>query len=296
VAIHPEEEAGRVGHILHSAGARVVFVEDEEQLDKVLTIRTHCPALARIVILEPKGLREFSDLQCSFLRDFVAGGAGRTGWAEAVAAVRPESQAAVLYPRGEPNAMGRMLTHGDILHMLAQAQRMLGLRPGDERLAVLPMNDVTERVLGLYLALATGTISNYLEGPETATENLQQLQPTVFAADAAVWDALHARTTRAAAAATPLQRTLYNWAIRIGQARSVLRPLADLLVLRAVRRELGLTKLRLAYVGGRPVSAEVDVWSRALGIVLQRVDRPETGAATADDRYRTLIQGAYAGA
>src|SRR5689334_2785692 len=58
VAICPEDEADRVCHILFSSGARLIFVENEEQLDKVLQVRDRCPALARIVVFDMKGLRE----------------------------------------------------------------------------------------------------------------------------------------------------------------------------------------------------------------------------------------------
>jgi long-subunit acyl-CoA synthetase (AMP-forming) len=40
-----------------------------------------------------------------------------------------------------------------------------------------------ERIHGLYLALDAGIISNYLESPETARENLQELKPTLLGAE-----------------------------------------------------------------------------------------------------------------
>ncbi len=290
VAIHPEEEAARVGHILRSAGCRVVFVEGEEQLDKVLTIRGDCPALSRIVIFDMKGLREFHDPQCFSLDGFVV----TDGTPAPVAAPPiPDDPALIVFPRGPSSGIGHTLTHGDVMHMVIGAQAQLGMREGDERLAVLPMSDITERVLGLYVALNAGAISNYLENPETAVENLQQLQPTVFGANAEAWERLHARITAAAEGATGLQRALYRWAIAAGEAGGVAGWLADLLILRPVRRELGMSRLRLAYIGNADLPNEVSRWARVLGIPVRSViDSP--GVDGGNGRFRDLLQQAVA--
>ena len=292
IAIHPDEDAARVGEILQAANCRMIFVENEEQLDKVLTVRARFPLLTRVVIFDMKGLRDFSDPQCSSFADFTAHGRGRAPDTQPITDSQP---ALVLFPRGESASAGHMLTHGDVMHMIRGGVTSLGLRTGDERLAVLPMSDVTERVLGLYLSLATRTVTNYLESPETAVENLQQLQPTVFGADADAWESLHRRITRAAAGATPLQRALYDWAIRAGRDGGLMRAVASPLVLRAVRRELGLNKLRLAYIGGRAVPAEVVGWAYAMGITLRQLGRADPAGQAGDERYRTLLQDAYAG-
>ena len=66
--------------------------------------------------------------------------------------------------------------------------RLADQRAGDERLAFLPMCHVAERIVGLYYALYSGTISNYVEGPETIAENLRELQPTVMTAVPRFWE------------------------------------------------------------------------------------------------------------
>ncbi|WP_428487318.1 AMP-binding protein [Rhodopila sp.] len=315
IMIHPEEDADRIGHILQSTGCRLVFVESEEQLDRILTVRDRCPALVRIVIFDMKGLREFSDQACVSLASFVtpSGAAGRSSaadWSAAVNAVMPDQPAVMLFPRDEPRPQGRVLTHREVLQMVAGARARLPLRPNDERLAVLRLADLEERVWGLYVALDAGCISNYLESPDTAAENLQELQPTVLGADAEAWAHLHGRASRFAKAATATQRMAYEWALRAGRHGSprgsprgspsgsprggLGSALANLLVLRAVRRELGLNKLRLAYVGGGPVSAATQDWANCLGITIHRIDEPVPTGHQPDARHHSLMQGAPA--
>ncbi len=291
VAIDPDEDLERVCHLLSSSGARLAFVENEEQLDKVLTVRDRCPALSQVVVFDMKGLRDFADPGCSSLADFAKAGTA-ADWAGAIQKIGADQAAVIVFPRGE--STGRTLTHGDLVHMVSTAAARLPLRGRDERLVVLRLSDITERVWGLYLALETGCISNYPEGPDTVIENLRELKPTVLGADASAWSHLQGLAEVRAKAATATQRTIYGWALRAGRGGGAIGRLADLLVLQAVRREFGLNRLRLAYVGGTPVVPAALDWARSLGIVIERVDEPAAGAHPVDERYRALLQNAYA--
>jgi long-chain acyl-CoA synthetase len=269
VAIRPADEAPRVGEILRETGAAFAIVEGEEQLDKVLGVRADCPALRHIVIIDMKGLRDFRDPKCCSLADLIAGGAGQPDWRIATASVAPDQTAAILVDASGP---GRTVTHAEIMRLIEETGVNLGVRPGDERLAVLPMADPTERVLGLYLSLKHRIISNYLENPETATENLREVKPTVFGADSEAWERLHARITAQSEAATGVQKAAYRWAIGAGASGGLSGALANFLVLPAVRAQLGFGRLRVAYVGDRSIPAEIDRWARALGITVRFIN------------------------
>jgi long-chain acyl-CoA synthetase len=293
VAIDPDDDPDRVCHLLSSSGSRLAFVENEEQLDKLLSIRDRCPALSQIVVFDMKGLRDFADQGCIGLSGF-AQTSGSVDWAAAVRAIEADQPAVIQFPRGTSSGMGWTLTHGDLMHMISAAHARLPLQPNDERLAVLRLSDITERVWGLYLALQTRCISNYPEGPDTIIENLQESQPTILGGDAEVWDHLHRLASNRAKVATSTQRLAYEWALRAGRVGGPKARLADLLVLHAVRREFGLNRLRLAYVGGASVSPAALDWARSLGIAIQRVDEPAIGSGALDERYQALMQNAYA--
>lgn len=297
VGVNPTDSADQLGHVLRESNARVLFVENEEQLDKGLMVRDVCPALRRIVILEMKGLRDFRDSMSESWRDFLARGveherAHGDAWQAGVAAITAEQPALLLFPHAAAGK-GRMLTHGDVLQLVADAVAMLAPRAGDERLAVLPMSHMMERVLGLYFALHSRIVSNYLESPTTLAENLQELQPTVLGADPQTWGRLYARANQAAANATPVQRAAYRWAIGAGQGSGPYAALARWLVLRAVRRGLGLARLQLAYVGAAPVPPEVRRWAAALGIAIRQIDSQATRRDASEASYRALKEEAY---
>src|SRR5215831_11556224 len=88
--IYPTDSAAQVEYLVNDSRTRVIFVEDEEQLDKVLACRARCPTLERIVIFDMEGLSGFSDPMVMSLAEFTALGRnhiqGREGlWGEMVA-------------------------------------------------------------------------------------------------------------------------------------------------------------------------------------------------------------------
>src|ERR1700751_1225076 len=70
--IYPTDSAAQVEYLVNDSGTRVIFVEDEEQLDKVLNCRARCPTLERIVIFDMEGLSGFSDPMAMSLDEFIA--------------------------------------------------------------------------------------------------------------------------------------------------------------------------------------------------------------------------------
>jgi len=288
--LHPEQEAEPLGQALRDARCRVLFVENDEQLDKVLLVRERCPALQRIVIIDIKGLRDFADPMCESLQSFVARGGNDVDWDAGIAAIAADQPAVLLLPRTGPS---RTLTHGDALHLIANARSLLPLRAGDERLALLPMCHVMERVLGLYLSLDARVISNYLENPDTAIENLQEVQPTILATDPQIWQLLYTRISDAAAGATRVQRMLYRGGIAAGAHGGPAALLARVCVLRAVKRELGLSRLRCTYIGGAKLAPEIERWAASLGIAIQPIDGQAARGTALDARYRALMEEAY---
>ena len=289
LGLYPTDAGAAVAATLAHSGCAVLFVEGEEQLDKVLQLRGGCPELRRIVILDMKGLREFADPMCEGLDSLVARGealdrADPAAWERGIAAIAPGDTAVLAYTSGSTGApRGVMLSHANLMAQVAGAAAMSGLGPEDDRLAFLPMCHVTERVLGLYHALYCRTVSNLVENAETVPENLAEVRPTVMIAIPRVWQKFYAGVAVATANATRLQKAAYDLAFGIA-ARGVdgelaggggggggAAKLADALVLRRVRAAVGLDRLRVAWVGGAPVPPALLRWYRAIGIELREV-------------------------
>jgi long-chain acyl-CoA synthetase len=286
VGIYPTSAPGQVAYVLRDCGATVLFVENEEQLDKALEARAECPDLRRIVVFDMTGLRDLADPMCESFASLIERGeqydrAHQGAWQAGIAAIGGDDLAVLVYTSGTTGPpKGAMLNHRTVLFQIVNGTALLGQHAGDERLAFLPMCHVAERVAGFYQALYSGTISNYAESVETIAENLREVQPTVQGAVPRFWERFHSRVTIAVHDATWLQRLAYRWAIRVGQRRADARlagrraplfvaiayRLAYWLVLRNIRREIGIDRLRWAFIGAAPTSPELIRWYLALGV------------------------------
>lgn len=294
VGIYPTANADLTVEILAHCGARLVFVENEEQLDKVLASRSVCPMLEQVVIFDMKGLRDLSDPDCESFTSFL----------DRASSLRPDlpdldpsQTAALIYSVGTTGApKGSMLTHHNLLFQAENAAGLLDLHPGDERLAFIPASHAIERVLGLYLSLYAGVVSNYVERPDTVAEDLREAKPTFFLAPPHIWERFHSRITVAAAPAGRMQRSLHRWAMAAGAREAGQRAagrgpsawtamqawVLRRMVLGNVLRELGLARLRLGLIGASPVSPELLRWTMALGLnVLEFYGQAECGGLTA---------------
>jgi len=120
--IYPTDAASQVHYLCEDSRTRVLFVEDEEQLDKALEVRAGLPLLRKIVVFDPKGLREFADPDVIDLAALRALGRAHAqahpGELDArVAACRPEDLAILVYTSGTTGKpKGAMHSHRGLVY------------------------------------------------------------------------------------------------------------------------------------------------------------------------------------
>jgi long-chain acyl-CoA synthetase len=277
---------------LRDIDASLLFVENEEQLDKVLNARATCPTLRRIVIFDTKGLRDLNDPMCTSFADFVTSGANvADSWDATIDALDPDAPAVLVCGQDGPVR----LHHHNLAAAIEAAMRLFAPHVADERLAVMPLSHVSERVLGAYVSLHAGCISNFGESAGTLEDNLREVKPTVLVAAPSLWKRFHDRIVLAAGAATRIQRVTFRIAFAAGaiagetrgnerRAASWGTTAAGLAwpVLTNVRRELGLSRLRLGLIVGGVVDPDLVRWFMALGIEPLEVYGPaESGGLAA---------------
>jgi long-chain acyl-CoA synthetase len=289
--IYPTDAAEQVQFLSEDSGTTVLFVEDDEQLDKALEVRHLLPQLKKIVVFDMDGLRDFHDpmvISLDTLRQL-----GREHLAQhpkaleqRVAAVKPEDLAILVYTSGTTGKpKGAMHAHRALVYTVRGYNTLIARDQNDECMCFLPLCHIAERMGGEYFSLYTGAKLNFVENPETVPENVREIAPTVFTAVPRVWEKFYSGVMITLKEASKLQQAAYAWAIGVGQrvADHVLKGeavpgslklqfrAARLLVLDNVRKLIGIHRARFLVTGAAPISPELVRWYLALGVPMLEV-------------------------
>jgi long-chain acyl-CoA synthetase len=289
--IYPTDAAAQVQYLCEDSGTTVLFVEDDEQLDKALEVRAQLPRLRQIVVFDVEGLRGLHDPMVMSLDQLrQAGRAHLSAHPEALQQrlqqLAPDDLAILVYTSGTTGKpKGAMHTHHALVYTVRGYNTLISRSEADESMCFLPLCHIAERVGGEYFSLYTGCKLNFVENPETVPENVREIAPTVFTAVPRVWEKFYSGVMIALKESGRLQQLAYGWAISVGYrvADAVIegRPvgalmrlqfkLARLLALDNTRKLIGIHRARYCVTGAAPISPELVRWYLALGVPMLEV-------------------------
>ena len=289
--IYPTDAPAQVQYLCEDSRTTVLFVEDDEQLDKALEVRAQLPGLRHIIVFDVGGLRGLKDPMVMSLEQLrEAGRAYLTAQPQALqerlAQVDPEDVAILVYTSGTTGKpKGAMHTHHALVYTVRGYNTLISRSQADESMCFLPLCHIAERVGGEYFSLYTGCKLNFVENPETVPENVREIAPTVFTAVPRVWEKFYSGVMIALKESGRLQQMAYGWAIAVGYrvADTVIagRPvgavlrlqfrLARLLALDNTRKLIGIHRARYCVTGAAPISPELVRWYLALGVPMLEV-------------------------
>ncbi len=294
VPVYADSVAEEMSFVLDHAGVRFAVCQDQEQVDKLLSIRTRLPALEGLVYDEPRGLRDYD---ASFVRPVVAvqalgaaalgRDAGRAAaWRAGIDALDPDAMCVMMYTSGTTGRpKGVMLSHRNLVETSLNANAFDALTMREETIAYLPLAWVGDHVFSYTQSLTAGYAVCCPESEEAITECRREIAPTYFFAPPRVFESLLTAIEVAMEDASKPKRAMFEHflahARKHGEALLDGRPvpfgaklhyaLGELLVYGPLKNRLGMTRVRVAYTAGEAIGPDIFRFYRSLGINLKQL-------------------------
>lgn len=280
--------------------AAVVFVDDAEQLAKLLAVRHRLPALKGLVLMHGNSSEPGVYSWTKFLQ--LGLDVTEQELDKRIAAQSADDVATLIYTSGTTGVpKGVMLTHDNLTWTTKTAIGLIEVRPGDHYVSYLPLSHIAEQMAALHGPMAFGACVSFAESLERLGDALREVRPHYFFGVPRVWEKIQERIMAAGMQNPPLKRRIAAWARRQGLAggyaeqqrvaRSPMYTLANALVFKKVRQQLGLDRARILITGAAPISRDTLEFFLSLGMpICESYGMSEcTAPATASlpRRYRT---------
>jgi long-chain acyl-CoA synthetase len=287
LGLYQDSPGEEIGYVFELSKARLVVAEDQEQVDKILSIRESLPLLEYIVYHDSKGLIGYDAPGLKSFDDIRALGKDRAhefeSWIETVS---PDDTALIATTSG---STGRpklaMLSHKNLLSMAWNLGLADPKRDTDEFVSFLPLAWMGEQMMAVSSALLFGFCVNFPEEPDTVQENIREIGPHLIFSPPRVWENMAAKVRVRIMETTRFKRLLFNIFMPIGlkHAGVALRGetpsaglrlanrLADWGLFRALRDRLGFSRVRSASTGGAPLGPDTFTFFHAMGVNLKQI-------------------------
>ncbi|MDA8121110.1 MAG: long-chain fatty acid--CoA ligase [Deltaproteobacteria bacterium] len=296
VPIYPSNLPDQVEYILSHSRARVVFVEDETQWNKVAGSRGRLPELDVVILLTGDSVGKAGTIGLSDLRSKGAAySAAHPGAiAERTGEIRPEDDLTIIYTSGTTGPpKGAVIRHSNIAFDVTSTLSVVRVPRGDVMLQFLPLAHVLGR-FEHFLSFDAMAVSAFARGIQTVAEDLPAVRPHMMVSVPRLYEKFYAAVLAKVNQDGGLKKRIFMWALSVGREVSARKQrrkpvggllaakfsLAERLVFGKIRGRLG-GRLRFFVSGGAPLAREIAEFFHAMGIlILEGYGLTETPSVT----------------
>ncbi len=291
VPIYADSVAEEMLYVLNHAGVSHALAEDQEQVDKILEIKSDCVTLKNIIYDDSRGLRDYDK---TGLHDFVdvqnAGREYATGNPQFLQGEIDQCSGSdigiLLYTSGTTgNPKGVVLSNDNVLITSRNSAKQDNLTENEEMLAYLPLAWVGDHIFSYGQAYVTGMCINCPESDATVATDLREIGPTYYFAPPRVFENLLTTVMIRMEDASKFKQRMFHRFMAIASTTGVsildgkpvsfmdrlLYRLGDWLIYAPLKNTMGFSRIRVAYTAGEAIGPEIFVFFRSLGINVKQL-------------------------
>jgi long-chain acyl-CoA synthetase len=309
VPIYASNTPDDVIYILNHSEARIAFVEDTKQLQKILAKRTEkpdcLPLLEKVIVLEPSAMKLAAQHQEGMKNVMTLQALKELGRREEakdpsrfdqnLSSAHPEELVTICYTSGTTGVpKGVLLTHDNFVSVYEDCVKMLKPWIQDGReviLSFLPFSHVIGKAESLAV-YTFGWKQAFAENLDQLMSNIADIRPTILFSVPRIFEKAYNRIREMVDHGPPVKKKLFDWAFGAGRRyygavwakkspslRDTLEyKLAQRLVFSKVAGRFG-GRLQFTLCGGAPLSREIGEFFQIVGIkILEGYGLTETSA------------------
>ncbi|GLR89478.1 long-chain-fatty-acid--CoA ligase [Bradyrhizobium iriomotense] len=294
VPVYSDAVADELAFVLAHAEAKLVAAQDQEQVDKVLSVSDRLPQLDKIVYDETRGLDSYDHCRSIAIGKVIEDGraalAGDAALSERidefVRAGNGSDIAVILYTSGTTGASkGVMLSTRGCIDAATDTTRFDGLTYDDVVLAYLPLAWVGDHYLNYVQGIIAGFCTACPESSDTIEQDRHEIGPTFYFAPPRGFEAMLTRLMIRMEDAAPIKRRTFKYFLEVARrygeqvssGKSVplsgrlLYALGRFLVYEPLKNVLGLSRVRVAYTAGEAIGPDLFAFYRSIGLNLKQL-------------------------
>ncbi|WP_313953611.1 AMP-binding protein [Accumulibacter sp.] len=291
VPLYQDAVANEMLFVLVDAEIRFLFVEDQEQVDKVLELQEQLPQLKHLFYDNPRGMRHYTQPFIHDVRELMEMGRIHNRnhpdlLATAIATGSTDDVSVMLYTSGTTGKpKGVRLTHNAFISAARGGVEFDHLTAEEDILSYLPMAWVGDHLFSFAQAMVTGFTINCPESAETVMNDLREIGPTYYFAPPRVFENLLTQVMIRMEDASAIKQKMFHYFMAVARrsgaeildgkpvstADRVLYALGNFFVFGPLKNVLGMSRVRVAYTAGAAIGPDLFRFYRSIGINLKQL-------------------------
>jgi len=269
----------------------IVVVQDQEQVDKMIEVKDELPQIQKVVYIDPTGMTSYeNDPWLISYAKLLENGKNyiekNKNYIEEEINKGKSDDIAVMIQTSGTTGIPKlaMLSHRNLTFMAQQWMIANNIQPEENWISISPPAWIVDQMWCLGVALKSAMTVNFPETSETVLEDFRDIGPSMIITSSRFWEDMASRIRVKISDAGWLKRKLFYWGEGIGKefvqktakknkislSLKFLYKLMSYLIYQPLLDRLGCSHFRSAFTGGHPISPDVILFFRAIGLNLKQ--------------------------